>query len=237
MKKLFLLTAAFASIALSSCRKTDDYGRLSFSLSEGEVADVVTKGSVSDYATLPAEGSFTLSVKSGSTVLWAGLLSSFDPSTQFKVGNYTAEVSYGDAEDEGYGKPFFYGTVDFAITGGQTTAVNIPVSLGNAIVKISTTTAFDNYYTTKSFKITTGAGTVINNVSGPVFMDAYKFTLSGSLTAQGGAIKTISDQTWNVDAATCYIVKFDVTNTGSATVSISFDDTVSTVAFVEELND
>lgn len=237
MKKQLLWTAALAALALTGCRKTDGCGQLTFSLEEGVVADVMTKGNVSDYASLPSEGNFTLSVKSGSEVLWTGLLSAYDPATNFKVGTYSAEVAYGNAEDEGYGKPYFFGKTDFSISGGQTTNVSIPVSLGNTIVKISTTQAFDNYYVSKSFKITTGAGTVIDNISGPVFMDAYKFTLSGTLTTQGGVVKTIASQTWNVDAATCYNVKFDVTNIGSTTVSVSFDDTVSNVDFVEDLND
>jgi len=237
MKNSVLLTAALAALALASCQKTEGYGRLDFSLKEGDVADVTTKGSVSDYATLPSEGDFTLTIKSGTTTSWTGLMSAYDPTTQFKTGNYTAEVTYGNPEDEGYDKPYFFGTTDFSIIGGQSTPVTIPVSLGNSIVKIVTTTAFDNYYTAKSFKITTGAGTVIDNVSGPVFMDAYKFTLTGSLTTQGGGTKTIAAQTWNVEAATCYSVKFDVTNTGSTTVSISFDNTVQEVSFTEELND
>ncbi len=237
MKKTNYLTATLVALALTACQKTDGYGQLNFFLEEGEVYEITTRGSVSDYATLPADGDFTLSIKSGSSLVWTGLISVFDPTTQFRAGSYTADVTYGNAEDEGYEKPYFYGSTNFDITGGQTTAVSIPVSLGNSIVKIRTTIAFDNYYSSKSFKITTGAGTVINNVTGPVFMDAYKFTLSGTLTTQGGTVKTISDQTWNVDAATCYTVKFDVTNTGSTTVSISFDDTVQTVNFSEELND
>lgn len=237
MKKPVLLTTALAVLALISCQKTEGYGRLDFSLKDGEIADVTTKGSVTDYVELPSEGNFTLTIKNGTATVWTGLLSTYDPEMTFKAGAYTAEVAYGNPEDEGYGKPYFFGTMEFSIVGGQTTPVTIPVSLGNTIVKISTSAAFDAYYTARSFDITTGAGTEIKNVSGPVFMDAYRFTLTGSLTTQGGGVKTIAPKTWNVDAATCYTVAFDVTNTGSTTVSISFDDTVQEVSFTEELND
>lgn len=237
MKKPVSLTTVLAVLALISCQKTEGYGRLEFSLKEGEIADVTTKGSVTDYVALPSEGSFTLTIKSGTNTVWTGLLSAYDPTTAFKSGAYTAEVSYGNPENEGYGKPYFFGTTGFSIIGGQTTPVTIPVSLGNTIVKIGTSAAFDEYYTARSFTVTTGAGTEIKNVSAPVFMDAYKFTLTGSLTTQGGEIKNITPQTWNVDAATCYTVMLDVTNTGRTTVSISFDDTVRGVSFTEELND
>jgi len=236
MRKIMLLTFALAILALTACQKMDGYGQLSFSLQEGEVSDIAVRGRVSDYAALPPEENFTLSIKSGSSIVWTGPLSTYKQTARFKAGSYTAEANYGAAEEEGYEKPYFFGAVAFSIVGGQTTAVTMPVSLGNAIVKIVTTASFDNYYVTRSFKITTGAGNVFDNVSRPVFIDAYKFSLTGSLTTQGGIVKTISEKSWNVEAATCYTIKFDVTNTGITTISISFDDTVQEVSFVEELN-
>lgn len=237
MKRIAIVMAALAAIVLSGCQKTAQTGRLCFALEEGEVADVQTKGNVSDYAAIPSEGDFMLTIKSGSSTVWTGLLSEWNGTKELEVGKYTAEVSFGSAEDEGYSKPCFAGKADFTVTGGQVTYVNIPVSLGNAIVKISCTDAFKSYYTSYSFTITTGAGNVFENVSAPVFMDAYKFTITGVLTAQNGKSATMAPKTNNVEAASCYNVIFDATNVGSVTMTISFDDTVQTVEFEQDLNE
>lgn len=230
------IAVAIAALALAACQKADQTGRLAFSIEEGQVTDVETKGNVSDYATMPTAGDFLLILKNGPTVLWSGMLSDWDSTKELKSGNYTVEASYGSAEEEGYAKPYFYGSANFSINGGQSTTVGIPVSLGNTIVKISCTDAFKNYYTSYSFTVTTGAGNVFEYKEGGIFMDAYRFNVSGTLTTQNGATYTMVPRTWNVEPATCYNVKFDVSNTGSVTVSVSFDDTVQTVELVEDLN-
>lgn len=237
MKRIAIVMIALAALASSACQKTSQTGRLSFALQEGEVADVQTKGNVSDYAAIPSEGDFTLTLKKGTSTIWTGLVSSWDTAKEIEAGSYTAEVSYGSPEDEGYSKPCFSGRTDFSVAGGQQSNVNIPVSLGNTIVRLSCTDAFKSYYSSYSFTITTGAGNVFENVSGAIFMDAYKFTVSGTFTAQNGQTSTMSPKSWNVDAATCYNVVFDAVNVGDVTIAVSFDDTVQTVEFEQDLNE
>ena len=237
MKRIAIVLIALAAMALPACQKTAQTGCLSFSLKEGEVADVQTKGNVSDYATVPSEGDFTLTVKNGSAIVWSGLLSTWNVTDQLAAGKYTVEAVYGSVEDEGYAKPCFAGSADVTVVGGQNTSVTIPVSLGNAIVRISCTDEFKSYYTSYSFTVTTGAGNVFENVTDAIFMDAYKFTLTGIFTTQNGNNVTMAPKSWNVDAATCYNVVFDATNVGNVTVSISFDDTVQTVEFEQDLNE
>lgn len=237
MKRIAIVMIALAALASSACQKTPQTGRLSFALQEGEVADVQTKSNVSDYAPIPSAGDFTLTLKKGTSTVWTGLVSSWDAAKEIEAGSYTAEVSYGSPEEEGYSKPCFSGRTDFSIIGGQETKVNIPVSLGNAIVKLSCTDAFKSYYSSYSFTITTGAGNVFENVNGAVFMDAYKFTVSGTFTAQNGKACTMAPKSWNVEAATCYNVVFDAVNVGDVTVAISFDDTVQTVNLEQDLNE
>lgn len=228
---------ALAALASSACQKTSQTGRLSIALQEGAVADVQTKGSVSDYATIPSAGDFTLTLKRGTTTIWTGLISAWDEAKELEVGGYTAEVTYGSFEEEGYSKPCFAGKADFSIIGGQSSMVKIPVSLGNTIVKLSCTDAFKSYYSSYAFTITTGAGNVFENVNGAIFMDAYKFTVTGTLTTQSGNTSSMAPKSWNVDAATCYNVVFDATNVGNVTVTISFDDTVQTVELEQDLNE
>lgn len=235
MKKS-LVFLAFALLASVSCQKYDGTGRLVFSLEEGEVADIVTKGNVSDYASLPSESSFNLTIKnSKSATVFTGTVGSWDTATKLASGNYTAEVSYGSDAEEGPAKPFFSGSANFAVNAG-TTEVTVPVTLGNCIVRVTTTDNFKHYYPTSSFTV----GTPDNSFpweGTPVFV-AYQFSVGGTVTNQAGKTLSLETKSWKGDAATCYMVKYDVNNVGGVTVTVSFSDTVETVNLGDiELND
>lgn len=231
-----IVVAMVTPLILCSCNKDEQYGSLAVALEEGYVAEVVTKGNVSDYASLPDNGAFSLTITGGKKAGWSGPLSDWDSGTKLKAGTYKAVVNCGDPEQEGPERPYFTGEKEFNITGGEVSEVGIPVSLGNCVVKISCTDAFNSYFKTSSFTITTGAGNVFSYTGSGIFIDAYKFTVSGSVTAQNGASYNLADKTWTVKGATCYNVKYDVDNVGSVTVTISFDDTVETVTLTEDLN-
>ena len=70
-------------------------------------------------------------------------------------------------------------------------------------------------------------------------MDAYTFRLSGTLTSQSGATQTFAEKEFkNLKPATCYTVKFDASNVGSNSITISFDETTIDTDLVEvDLND
>lgn len=227
---------ALALVVTLSCQKQDGTGRLVFSLTEGDVAEAATKGNVSDYASLPSSDSFSLTVKdSRSTTVFTGTVGSWDPSKKLASGNYSAEVSYGSDSEEGPAKPYFSGAADFAVKSG-TTEVAVPVTLGNAIVKIVTTDNFKHYYPTSSFTVDTPDNSFVWNGT-PLFV-AYQFSVSGTVTSQTGKTFSLETKSWKGEAATCYTVKYDVSNIGGVTVSVSFSDSVETVNLGEiELND
>lgn len=236
MKTTRLTLIALALVASASCQKADGTGRLVFSLKEGEVSEV-TKGNVSDYATLPSESNFNLTVKDSRTAtVYNGTIGGWDAATKLASGNYSAEVSYGSDAEEGPAKPYFTGSTTFSISGGGTTEVTVPVTLGNSIVKVATTTDFKNYYPTSAFTITTPDHSFTWDGK-PVFV-AYQFSVGGTVTNQVGKTLSLETKTWKGEAATCYTVKYDVNNVGGVTVTVSFSDTVETVSLGEiELND
>lgn len=237
MKTTRLTILALALIASAACQKADRTGQLVFSLEEGEVADVVTKGNVTDYAALPSENSFNLTIKdSKSATVYAGTIGDWSPAVRLGAGNYTAEVSYGSDAEEGPEKPYFAGSTAFSLAGGETTTVTIPVTLGNSVVKVSTTAAFKNYYPTSTFTVTTPDNSFTWDGK-PIFV-AYQFSVGGAVTNQAGQDFTLETKTWKGDAATCYTVKYDVNNVGGVTVAVSFNDNVESVDLGEtELND
>ncbi len=242
----FLGIAALALLAALSCTKRaggigEGEGTVSFNL--GKYAPVVdVKSNVSDYTKLPDKGEFTITVKnSDGTAVYTGLLSGWDSATKLSAGDYTVSAAFGEEGVEGFDKPYFTGSTPFTVTGGAETPVSIPVALGNSIVRISCTDAFKNFFTDYSFTLTTGTGTVIefpSDETRAAFVDAYKFTVEGSLKTQGGTVKTFSKTYDTVEAKTCYTITFDAAGTGSNAITITFNDgTVEQELSEIELND
>ena len=243
MKHLKTIFGVLALIAAFSCTKsqTEGNGRVAFVVSSNDVVADMTKSNVSDYTALPAAGDFTITIlDESSSQFWSGKISEWDSSTPLPAGNYTVNASYGDIEDEGFDKPYFTGAQNFAVKGGETSSVSVPVALGNTIIKISCSEYFKKYYSDYTFKLTRGAAeiaTFVKDETKGAFIDGYKIKVEGTLT---GELKTYSfeKEYTGLDEATAYTLNFDAPNVGGSTITISFNDTVETVELGDyELND
>lgn len=237
-RTVLILIAAAATLAISCAKQDKTGGSVSFSLMEGAVAEVLTKGSVSDYAALPAAADFSLTVKNslGATI-YDGRLGAWNEDAPLAAGNYSAVVKYGDPSQEGPGKPCFEGSSNFGVLGGQTTNVKVTVNLGNCIVKIECTDAFKKYFPQRSFIITTPESASGFTYGDQAVFVAYQWSVTGTLKTQTGADYALPERTFKGDAATCYTVKYDVSNVGGVTITISFNDNVETVVLGDiELN-
>ena len=243
MKHLKTIFGVLALIAAVSCTKsqTEGNGRVAFSVSSDYAVADMTKSNVSDYTALPAAGDFTITILDDSSVqVWSGKISEWDSSTPFPAGNYTVNASYGDIEDEGFDKPYFAGTQTFAVKGGETSSVSVPVALGNTIIRISCSEYFKKYYSDYTFKLTRGTAeiaTFVKDETKGAFIDGYKIKVEGTLT---GELKTYSfeKEYTGLDEVTAYTLNFDAPNVGGSTITISFNDTVETVELGDyELND
>lgn len=217
-------------------------GFVKFTVESTDEIALVTKGNLLDYTTLPSSSDFQIVVKnSDGAPMYEGTVSGWDASTPLTVGSYSVTATYGKEGEEGFGKPYFLGTTQFAVNGGQTTSVSVQAKLGNSLVKIECSESFRNYFTDYSFTLTTGSGTTIafpKDEKRAAFIEAYKFTLSGSFTSQGGAQKEFSKDYNTLEPNTCYTIRFDASNIGGLKVTVTFDDTVETVDCGElELND
>lgn len=239
--KALIIPIICAGMSLLSCQKESGNGRLGFEIESGDVEIVqLVKSSVSEYTAMPAQGDFSLDVRNedGSSY-WNGLQKEWDNQTAVPMGNYTVTANYGDSSQEGFGKPYLTGKTSFAVDSGKMSNVSVGVKLGNCIVRINCTEAFRNYFPDYTFTIRTGAD---NSFSFPktetraVFMDAFKFTVSGSMTNQGGTKQSFAAKEYaNLEAGTCYTLTFDAGSTGGSSIKISFDDRVDVVdlGFIE----
>ena len=243
MKHLKTILGVMVLALAFSCTKnhTEGKGQVAFVLSSDlEIADK-TKSNVSQFTTLPSSGDFTISITDASSApVWSGKLSDWDPATLLQAGNYKVTATYGSIEEEGFDKPYFTGSEEFTVKGGESTSVSVPVALGNTVIKISCSDYFNRYYTDYTFKLTRDGAEIATFVKGETkaaFVDGYKIKVEGVLT---GEVKTynFSKEYTGLDEATAYTINFDAPNVGGSTITISFNDTVETVELGDyELND
>ena len=246
MKHLNIFACTFAVLAALSCTKsvsgvTGGEGTVGFSVSGNIDVTDITRSSVSDYTALPSTGDFKIVVRnSDNTEIYSGTVSDWDESTKLPTGNYSVTATYGAEGEEGFDKPYFTGKTAFVVNGGSNTEVSIPTALGNSIIRFSFSDSFRNYFTSHSFTVTTGGGTVIEfpaSETRAAFVDAYKFTVNGTLTTQAGVAKTFS-KSFEVNAKTCYTISFDASDIGGISVTVTFNDTTETVTLDDiELNE
>ena len=233
-----------ALLAAFSCTKSNQdggCGQISFEVSSNETVTDQTKSNVSDYTVLPSTGDFTITVTDANkAVVWEGKVSEWDSTAKYPVGNYTVTASYGSLEDEGFDKPYFYGTATFAVLTNQTVSVSVPVTLGNTIVLVDYTDNFKNYYSDYSFTICRDASDIATFGKGETrgaFIDGYKITIKGAVTGNNLTKEFSADYT-NLEEATAYTFLFDASNVGGATITITYNDTVETIDLGDyELNE
>lgn len=245
-----LIKASILLLALGAaagCKKTEapaaDTGSITFAVAaQQEVADV-TRSQISDITALPAAADFTLTITDAQKkTVWSGTIAQMTEPYTIAAGEYTATAQYGSVSDEGFDKPCFTGSMPFTINGGDSKQITIPVSLANAIVKVSCSDMFRNYFSDYSFKITTAAGTQIDfpkSETRGAFIDAYKFTIDGTLKNQGGTAQSFN-KTYDtgINPATCYTVTFDASSVGGTSITVTFNDTTETIDLGDiELND
>ncbi len=242
MKHLKTIFSVLALLTAFSCAKTPaPGGQVSFEVTSNQQIDDVTKSQVSDFTELPEVSDFSISVsceERGYT--WNGKISDWDPATILLAGEYSVATSYGSLAVEGFDKPYFTGTETFTVKGGEQTAVSIPVSLGNTIVKMAFSESFKNYYPEYSFKLTRDGNEIVTFAKGEMkaaFVDGWKFRLEGTLVGETNTVNISKDYS-DLAPATAYTFNFDVTNVGGASLTIKFNDTVEIIDLRDyELND
>lgn len=243
MKHLKTILGVMVLMLAFSCTKNhaEGNGQVSFSLSSKlEIADV-TKSNVSQFTQLPSAGDFTIAIKDASSAtVWTGKISDWDTATLLPVGTYTVTATYGSIDEEGFDKPFFTGSANFAVQGAQTTEVKIQVALGNTVILVSCTDNFKNYYEDYTFSLVRDNQTIVTfakNETKAAFIDGYKVSLEGTVKSPTKT-QSFSKEYSNLKEATAYTVVFDVKNVGGATITVSFNNDVVEVPLGDvELND
>lgn len=228
MKHLKTIISVLVILASVSCVKTPSAGcgQVSFGISSDQQVTDMTRSNVADYTTNPSPEDFTIEITGPQDYNWKGKISEWNVGTLLLEGEYSVIANYGTIEEEGYDKPFYTGAEAFEVAGGQTTQVSVPVSLGNTIVKLSYSEAFQKYFNDYSFKFSRSGfdiATVSKDETRAVFVDGYMLTLSGELESES-KIYSFSRSYSDLNPATAYTFNLDVSNVGVASITITFKE-------------
>lgn len=156
-------------------------------------------------------------------------LEDFNAVEGFDVGSYTLTAFYGNANECGFDKPYFMGSVPVNVLEGRATSVDVTAQLANVMLSIEYTEAFMGYFSDYSvIAHTDGHANVVfgRNETRAGFLPSGDVTLQAKLTNPSGKTVTITPAEFPAVARHHYHVTFDVNADpfGSAMLTVVFDD-------------
>lgn len=183
-----------------------------------------------------------LSSTDGSFVKEWNSIADFDNNELFKVGTYTLEAIYGDVEDEGFEKPYYYASTQLTVKENKVTQVSMNAQLSNSMVSIATTEAFRSYFTNYSFQAHAEGGDYVNFTSTetrPGYLRPGKVTVTADVTKPNGLSATLEAAVFVAEPKHHYTVTVDVNNgqAGDAQLVITYDDMLSQEDVYIDLSD
>lgn len=250
MRKFFTF-ASLVALMLSACSKeaaqSEQAGKGQVTINCNVETAVDTRANIS--CTTPTAEDFALTIEGvGHTYIaeYDAIPMFNDGDNYLRLGNYVANIVAGDVNVEGYDKVAFVGSSEFSVSARKQTDVAIVATIANAIVKVEVTDAFKGYFTDYELTLTTALGNEfdVTEQKEPIFVAPTSFTISGTATKQPnqsgaeGVVVTLPEKKVDAAARTFYTVKFDVQQAGSASLTITLNDTlVETYTIETELND
>ena len=159
---------------------------------------------------------------------WASV-AEFPVEQEFKVGDYHFEAYYGNLEEEGFDKPYYYGDQNIKVTDGGTTKVAVTATLANTMVSVSYTEAFTKYMTAYSAELHSEGGAYIfygADETRPAYLKPGTVSLNVSVTKPNGKTATLKAASFTGKARYHHHVTVDLNHgeVGEVVMVISFDD-------------
>ena len=250
MKKFFTI-ASLLALTLSACSKEaakseqEGKGQVTISCVTSDAVDA-TRADIS--CTTPTADEFTLKIEGQDFSKEYATIAEFNADSYLHHGSYKATVVAGDLANEGYDMATFAGSTEFAVEARKQHDVEITAYIANALVQVDVTENFKNYFVGGyTLTLTTAAGNEfdVTAQTEPLFIAPADFTIGGTAVkqpnqsgAEGVTVALPEYKPTNVAAQTLYNVTFDVETAGSATLTISLNDTlVESIDIEQELND
>ena len=250
MKKFFTI-ASLLALTLSACTKEttkpeqEGKGQVTISCVTSDAVDA-TRANIS--CTTPTADEFALKIEGQDFSKEYATIAEFNADSYLHHGSYKATVVAGDLANEGYDMATFAGSAEFAVEARKQHDVEITAYIANALVQVDVTENFKNYFVGGyTLTLTTAAGNEfdVTAQTEPLFIAPADFTIGGTAVkqpnqsgAEGVTVALPEYKNETLAAQTLYNVTFDVETAGSATLTISLNDTlVESIDIEQELND
>lgn len=160
---------------------------------------------------------------------WAKV-ADFSSEEKFKIGNYTLEAFYGNSSDEGFEKPYYYGSTPLTVRENKETPVSLTASLANSMVTVTYSDSFKSYMDSYSATVTSVSGNGIYYApteTRPVYVTPGSVQVAVTYTKPNGTTETVKPAAFNAEPKHHYRVNFNLTNSsGKAFLVITFDDSI-----------
>ncbi|MDE6344370.1 MAG: DUF4493 domain-containing protein, partial [Muribaculaceae bacterium] len=238
------ISCAIAIFALCSC-------------TSGEGDAITTTGTIN--LNLEADKTITQSVVSRATVPYMPVLSSltadkltisltnksgsysatwpsrneFPADKDFPADTYTMTATFGNTNAEGFESPQLYGETTFPVVAGKSTSVSLTAKVANSLVMFEPTESFINYFQSVKIVLNSAEGNslVVNpGETRPVYINPGNARIDARVVMPSGADALITIGYFTAKKATLHRVALDVeASTGTATLTVSFDDTFNDV--------
>ncbi|MDE5643138.1 MAG: DUF4493 domain-containing protein [Muribaculaceae bacterium] len=171
---------------------------------------------------------------------WNGV-SAFPLDEKFKTGDYTMTASYGALEDEGFEKPFYFGSTDLKVTENNTTHVSLTAQLANSMVSVEYSDNFKDYMSDWSSELHATGGEYIfyaKDETRPAYLRPGATTVNVSITKPNGTKATLQAANFTTEPRHHYHVTVDLRQgAGDAVLVVHFDESVDQEDIEIELSD
>lgn len=155
--------------------------------------------------------------------------SDFNEPVTVPVGKYSIEAYYGVLEDEGFEKPYYYGSSTLTVEENRTTPVSVTASLANSMVRVEMSDMFRDYFASYSLTLRSELGNEIAYPDGetrPVYLAPGQVTASITITKQNGTTATLEPKSFTAEPRHSYLLKFDINSgeAGDGILVLTYDD-------------
>lgn len=231
-------------LALCNCSSGDEYsrnatGKITLAV---EADKTITQSVVSRVTTpnMPVLSSLTadkltlsLTSQSGEYYDTWPSRNEFPAEEEFPADTYTMTASYGNTAAEGFESPQLYGEATFPVVAGKVTPVKLTAKVANSLVMFEPTENFLNYFHSARFVLNSAAGNslVVNpGETRPVYINPGNASIDARVIMPSGTDALITIGSFTARKATLHRITLDVeASTGTATLTISFDETITDI--------
>lgn len=175
--------------------------------------------------------SLTISSTDGSfSRTWASV-ADYAQDTEFAIGQYKVEASYGDVDNEGFDRPAYYGSTTVQVVENKVATVALTASLANSMVTVEYSDEFKSYMSSWSAEVHTAASNYLYygpEETNPLYIKPGNTTLDVDFTKPNGKSAKLRVASFVARARYHYTINVGLdTKTGEAHLTVTFDENLS----------